>query len=266
MNLKRLIFTFFLVFSLLCSFSSAQPAAKNLNVYKAGEKLTYEGSVSKLLLRGLDVVDLSFAVYNSPDNRNYYIRAEAKSKGTLLKLFSFSFYQKFDSTVDGNSLNILKTVKRDEQGDRVRESEAVFDYRSDKVTYVETDPNDPQKSPRNVASTIGDQTQDLISAIYTLRRLPFALGKTFTIPVSDSGLVYQVPVKVTGREQQKTVLGKVMCWKIEPDVFGEKKMIEQKGDMTIWITDDNRRIPVRSKIETKIGKVEIKLRKVEKAK
>jgi len=36
--------------------------------------------------------------------------------------------------------------------------------------------------------------------------------------------------------------------------------------MTISITDDARRIPVRSKIDTKIGKIEIKLRKVEKAK
>ena len=92
------------------------------------------------------------------------------------------------------------------------------------------------------------------------------VGKTFTIPVSDSGMVYQVPVKVTAHEKQKTVLGKVMCWRVEPDIFGDNRMIEQKGDMTIWITDDNRRIPVRSKIETKLGKIEIKLRKVEKAK
>ncbi|MEO6588734.1 MAG: DUF3108 domain-containing protein [Pyrinomonadaceae bacterium] len=264
MNLKRIIFSIFLLIGLQF-FLFAQPP-KSPNLYKAGEKLTYEGSFSKLLLRGIDIADMSFTVYNSPDKQDYFIQAEARSKGTLLKLFSFSFYQKIDSTVDGDSLSVIKTVKRDEQGDRVRESEAVFDYRTDKVTYVETDPKDPQRPPRRVASEIKDETQDLISAIYTLRRLPFAVGKTFTIPVSDSGMVYQVPVKVTGLEKQKTVLGKVMCWRVEPDIFGDNRMIEQKGDMTIWITDDNRRIPVRSKIETKLGKVEIKLKKVEKAK
>ncbi|CAN5815577.1 hypothetical protein BH20ACI4_BH20ACI4_14890 [soil metagenome] len=265
MNLKRLISTFFLLVCLFCGFSFAQPAAK-LNLYKAGEKLTYEGNFSKLLLRGIDVAELSMTVYNSPDKEDYFVKAEAKSKGTLLKLFSFSFYQKVESTVDGDSLTILKTIKRDEQGDRVRDSEAVFDYTSDKVTYVETDPKDPQKPPRRVASSINDETQDLLSGIYALRRLPFAVGKTFMLSVSDSGMVYQVPIRITGRERQKTVLGKVMCWRVEPEVFGENRMIEQKGEMTIWITDDNRRIPVRSKIETKIGKVEIKLRKVEKAK
>ena len=172
MNLKRLIFTIFLLIGLQFLLFAQTP--KNPNLYKAGEKLTYEGSFSKLLLRGIDVADMSFTVYNSPDKQDYFIQAEARSKGTLLKLFSFSFYQKIDSTVDGDSLSVLKTVKRDEQGDRVRESEAVFDYRSDKVTYVETDPKDPQRPPRKVASTINDETQDLISAIYTLRRLPFA--------------------------------------------------------------------------------------------
>ena len=148
----------------------------------------------------------------------------------------------------------------------MRDSEAVFDYVSDKVTYVETNPKDPQRPPRRVATTINDETQDLLSGIYALRRLPFAVGKNFTLSVSDSGMVYQVPVRVTGREKQKSVLGKVMCWRIEPEIFGENRMIEQKGDLTIWITDDNRRLPVRAKIETSLGKVEIKLRKVERAK
>lgn len=263
MNLKKIFYAASL--SALLSLSLFAQSSKN-NYYKVGEKLTYEGSFSKLLIRGIDVADMSFTVHNSPDKDSYFVKAEASSKGTLSKLFNFSFYQKIDSVVDAESLSVLKTVKRDEQGERVRDSEAVFDYRADKVTYVETDPKDPQRPPRRVASSINDQTQDLISAVYNLRGLPFAVGKTFTIAVSDSGMVYQVPVKVTGREKQKTVLGKVMCWKLEPEVFGENRMIEQKGSMTIWITDDTRRIPVRSKIDTKLGKIEIKLRKVEKAK
>jgi hypothetical protein len=102
----------------------------------------------------------------------------------------------------------------------------------------------------------------LISAVYAMRRLPFAVGKIFELSVSDSGLVYKVPVRVTGREMQKSILGKTWCWRVEPEVFGENRMIEQEGNMVIWITDDARRVPVRSKIETGIGKIEIKLRKM----
>jgi hypothetical protein len=118
------------------------------------------------------------------------------------------------------------------------------------------------KPPRKIASTIQDQTHDIISGIYALRLLPLAVGKTFDFTVSDSGLVYDIPVKVTGREIQKSVLGKVWCFKVEPQVFGPGKLIEKEGSMIIWITDDARRIPVRSQINAPLGKIEVKLRAV----
>ena len=83
------------------------------------------------------------------------------------------------------------------------------------------------------------------------------------VPVSDSGLVYYVPVRVTGREQQKTIFGKVWCFKVEPQVFGPERMIEREGSMEIWITDDARRIPVRSRVKSNFGTIEIRLREAE---
>jgi hypothetical protein len=61
---------------------------------------------------------------------------------------------------------------------------------------------------------------------------------------------------------QKTILGKVWCFRVEPAVFGAGHMIEDKGSMSIWITDDPRRIPVRSRIDTSFGRVEVRLKAV----
>ena len=118
------------------------------------------------------------------------------------------------------------------------------------------------RPPRTVASSIKDETQDLVSAIYKLRHLPLAVGETFELTISDSGLVYKVPVRVAAREKKKSVLGKKWCFRIEPEVFGENRLIERDGDMTLWITDDRRRIPIRANINTNIGKVVVKLKKV----
>jgi hypothetical protein len=96
--------------------------------------------------------------------------------------------------------------------------------------------------------------------------MPLAVGKKFEVTVSDTGLVYKVPVRVTAREQQKTVLGKVWCFRVEPDVFGPGRMIEDKGKMTIWVTDDAKRIPVRSRIDTTFGRVEVKLKSMSNSK
>jgi hypothetical protein len=261
MVMKKFVCSLFIVLNIFCISISAQTELQPQS-YMAGESLTYEAKFSKII-KGITIADLSFAVERAENNRDYLITSDAVTKGSLLKLFKQRFVQKYESTVDGENFSIKRTVKRDEQGDRVRESEALFDYAEKKVIYIETDPNDAARAPRQIASPIQNDTQDLITAIYTLRRLPLVVGKTFDLTVSDSGLIYKVPVRVTARELQKSILGKVWCFRIEPEVFGENRLIEQKGSMILWITDDSRRLPVRSQINASIGRIEVKLKKIE---
>lgn len=225
-----------------------------------GENLTYEGKISKII-RGIAVADLSFTLQKDPNGADYLVKAEAKSKGTLLKLFRFSFLQELQSSIDSENFRATRTVKHDVQKERVRNSEAIFDYRQRRVTYIETDPNEPMRPPRRIASKIDDVSHDLISGLYSLRLLPLAVGKSFRMTVSDSGLVYEIPVRVTAREQQKSILGRQWCFRIEPQVFGPNRLIEREGDMTIWITDDARRIPVRSVVNSPYGKIDIRLKR-----
>jgi hypothetical protein len=251
--------SFLLGFLLFVSAIGAFAQTPKTKPFRVGETLTYEGKFSKII-KGIGVADLSLSVERAADGKNYLIKSEARSKGSLLKLFRFSFFQQFASTVDADDFRILKTVKHDEQKERVRDSEAIFDYSDRQVTYVETDPRDPARAPRKIASEISENTHDLVSAIYSLRLLPLAVGKSFDVHISDSGLLYKIPVRVTARVQQKSILGKMWCFRLEPEVFGVNRLIEQKGDMSIWITDDARRLPVRAQINSDIGRVEIKLK------
>ena len=239
---------------------SVQVSAQRTKPFTVGEVLTYEGKVSKII-QGIAVADMTFTLTNASNGVDYQIKTEARSKGSLLRFFRYSFYQDYTSIVDSQNFRILKTNKHDEQKERVRDSEAVFDYNNGQVTFVETNPKEPARPPRKIASEIKGEIHDMVSGIYALRMLPLATGKTFEITVSDSGLVYKVPVRVTRREVQKTVIGKVMCFRVEPEVFGMNRLIEQEGSMIIWITDDARRIPVRSQIKSNIGKIEVKLQK-----
>ena len=246
-----------MLFILVAAFAPKMPA--QVKPFAVGEVLTYEGKVSKII-QGIAIADLTFKFTNAPNNNDYLIKTEAVSKGSLLKLFRYSFLQQYESTVDSQNFRILKTIKHDEQKERVRDSEAVFDYNAKQVTYVETNPKEPMRVPRKIASEIQTEIHDMVSGIYALRLLPLAVGKVFELSISDSGLVYKVPIRVTGREIQKSVLGKIMCFRIEPEVFGVNRLIEQEGSMIIWITDDVRRIPIRSQIKTNLGKIEVKLK------
>jgi hypothetical protein len=254
-----------LIFVTLVGHAVAQPAAVTAP-FEIGETLTYDAKISKII-QGISVAELTFTVGRGAENDNYLITGEARSKGTLIKLARYSFLQKLDSVARRSDLRALRTAKHDVQKERIRNSEAVFDYGERRVTYTETDPNEPMRPPRMIASDLNGDTHDLLSGIYYLRTLPLAVGKTFDISISDSGLVYKIPVRVTGRERLKTEIGRVWCFKVEPEVFGEGRMIEREGSMIIWITDDARRIPVRSQVKASFGnigtaKLEIKLKSV----
>ena len=261
--MKRVFYRVILITAIClaaCGVMSAQhgdPPTPSARMFD-GETLNYEGKVNKIL-RGITVADLVFTT-SLANNNQLVIKSQAVSKGTLLKLFRYSFLQQYESTVDIDKFRILKTTKHDVQKQRVRDSEALFDYREKRVRFVETDPKDPTRPPRRIASEIAEPMYDMISAIYAARLLPLSVGKRIEFSVSDSGLVYKVPFAVTAREQQKTIWGKVWCWRVEPEIFGTNRLIEQKGNMVIWFVDDARRTPVRSEIKTEFGKFDIKLK------
>jgi hypothetical protein len=58
-------------------------------------------------------------------------------------------------------------------------------------------------------------------------------------------------VKVHGRERVKTEAGEFDCLVVEPILRGPG-IFTQKGRITVWLTDDARRMPVqiRSKLKT----------------
>jgi hypothetical protein len=223
----------------------------------AGEKLVFEGKVSRLKV-SISVAELTFSTA-STDKGDLIIQTEAVSKGTLLRLFRFSFLQQYESIVDPD-FRIKRTIKHDVQRSRIRDSDAVFDYDALMVTYVETDPKTPNRAPRRIASDIPAHLNDMVSAIYFLRAQEIKVGKRFDIPVSDSGLVYKVPVVIAARERQKTELGQRWCYRIEPEIFGTGRLIEQKGNMTIWLADDAFRTPVRALINSEVGRIEVKIK------
>lgn len=250
--------------------TSAVTANKSLTI-EAGEELVYTAEFSRSLLHGLDVGEFKFnssqgqltpkaAPPNDPVNV-LNLAGDVVSKGFFVRLFGIKFHEQIESTVDQLSLSALQTRMRDEQNNRVRESESVFDHGTRKVTWTEKDPGNPARPPRVVTAEFTEPVQDLLSGIYFLRTLPLDVGKSFEMVVSDSGRVVRVPISVAGRKRMKTVLGQVYALQLEPDVFGEGGLVRGAGRLSIWVTDDNRHIPVRAQIKVEAGNFEIKLKR-----
>jgi len=258
--------------------STSKAGVARVHPFEPTEELVYVAEFSRALLKKVDVADFRFTASKQPaqaslqkvstrleldKNDDPYLlkfTGDVTSKGFFVKLFNLRFREQIESIVDPASFTVRKTKKVDEQGKRHRVSETI--YADGKVTWVEKDPNDPSRPPRETVATFAGQVQDALSAIYYLRTQPLEVGKRFEVTISDSGVVYQVPVQVVERKRKKTVLGRVETFLVEPEVFGSDRMISGEGLFSIWITNDNRRIPVSARIKMKYGTFDITLRKV----
>ncbi len=247
--------TFWIV---VIAITAAGAIAQSPFPFSVGERLTYEGKINKFAV-SVTIGDMTFEVAELSGDKAR-LKVGARSRGTMLKLFRYSFYQTMDTIADPISLFALSSTKHDIQKDKIRDSATTFDYSRKMVTWVETNPDEPAQPPRTIASDLEGPTHDIVTGVYYLRTLPLALNYTTTINVSDSGLVYKIPIRVTARERQKTIFGNVWTWRVEPEMFGPGRFFEQKGKMEIWITDDPRHIPVRARVNAEVGKVDIKLK------
>lgn len=274
------IFTFVSLFALIVaasvSFARAQerpgshPATKPFEV---GEELHFEAEFSRALLRKLDVADLKFRASRTPvenandsqESRPYALTfsADVASKGFFARLFNLKFRERVESTVEPVSFTVQRTKIIDEQGKRVRNTESTFDSSKGKMTWTSHDPNNPTAEPRHKITDFSGQLQDVLSAIYFIRTQPLQVGKTFEVFIGDGGRVYKIPVKVVEKRRMKTVLGRVDVLRVNPELFGPDRLIDaEKGEFSIWITDDARHIPVAGRVKTDYGTFDIKLKRV----
>ena len=246
--------------------------------FEPAEELVYEAEFSRALLRKMDVADFRFTanrIHLSQPAKNSHsaalertaayalvFKGDISSKGFFAKLFNLRFRERMESIVDPISFAVQNTKRLDEQGKRIRSSEAVFDNVAGKVVWTETDPRNPSRPPRTVSSEFTGPVQDILSAIYYLRTQPLQVGKTLELVISDSGQVYHIPIRVVEKKRMKTVLGKVNAMRLDVELFGPRGMIESEGQFSIWFTEDAKRLPVSARVKNEYGTFDIKLKKV----
>ncbi len=244
-------------------FARAQQPAVNQLSFVRGEELYYEAEFKKGLLRGANIGEFRFSARPEQTSAADPLRlvADVVSKGLFTKLAGIHFHEHVESIVEPNQFIVMRTNKLDEQGKRVRTSDATFDHEKRKVTWTERDPNQNQP-PRITSLDFSEPIQDVLSMIYFVRLQKLEVGKSFDIPVSDSGQVFRMSVAVVERKRINCVLGRVNAIRIEPAMFGEGRMLRGEGKMSIWITEDSRHLPVWAQLKLNIGTVDIKLKRI----
>ncbi len=104
-------------------------------------------------------------------------------------------------------------------------------------------------------------SQDSLSALYYLRTLPLRTGEQVEFPVISEGKTWNARVTVLRREVVDSPMGKVPAIVLRPETQFQGAL-QKKGDSSIWLTDDDRRLILRLEAQVRVGTVVATLKNV----
>jgi hypothetical protein len=203
-----------------------------------GEKLVYSvqygiinAGEASLEIRNISMFD-SVPCYNIVSNAR---------TNDVFSVF-FKVRDRFVSLMDTTNLVSLRYEKNIREGKFRRNESVVFDQKRHRAIYKDKE------------VPIAPRTQDVLTSMYYVRTLPLAPGQNIALANHTDGKNYPLLIKVLGRERVTVEAGTFNCLVVEPFLRGPA-IFQQKGRVTVWVTDDQYRIPVLVKSKIVIGAV-----------
>ena len=85
-------------------------------------------------------------------------------------------------------------------------------------------------------------------------------GARITFPICDSGETFELAAEVVGRETVESGVGARESWKVSLRYLDARRQPDAERPMTLWITTDAARLPVRAEAKLPVGLFTLTLR------
>lgn len=191
---------------------------------------------------------LTFATANKTINKFYPVNDTVytlvRNKGLMTDVFRKSLHE--------GKFHNKSLIRFDRDDKKAVLSDTVF---KDPVKHT-------VKRSADTSVTIDGMEHSIMSAFYLVRSLPLKVGETSRFSAVSGKKRYELKVIVHGRESIETDLGTFNTIKVEPVLDGDG-IFNSSGRIFIWLTDDEKRIPVLMQCEIKLGSIKAKLTKVQ---
>jgi hypothetical protein len=215
------------------------------DAFGVGERLAF--SVNYGFINAGDAV-MSIPRYDTVLGRRCY-----RVEFTVNSLQSFAWIYKVEdhylTFIDAEAIAPLKFEQHIREGTYRRDFVAEFDQ------------------ARHVAKTtegtyhIPDYVHDIMSAFYFVRTIDFSgfvPGETTTLYNFYKDTSYTLLVRFLGRQELEVEAGTFKTIVVEP-LVKEGGLFKSEGRIVIWLSDDERKIPVRVNTKVVIGSIDVEL-------
>jgi Protein of unknown function (DUF3108) len=174
-----------------------------------------------------------------------HLVARAESNGFISRFYKVR--NTIQSWWDRDGRYTLRYSEKRHEGKYRKNSEIVFDHETRTARYED---GETFPVPPNV--------QDALSSFYYTRFQALPIGGSIVFDYHAGKKSKPLEVRVIGREHVKVPAGEFDCVAVEP-VLKAGGIFRNEGRLVIWLTEDERRMPVLMKSKVTIGSVSVVL-------
>ncbi len=214
--------------------------------YGLGEKLEYEVGY-QFITAGTGYFHIQPEPIERYGRKAFDVRFLVRSLQSLEWLYRVrDFYR---SVIDIGGIFPWEFEQKIREGKYKRDFKAYFDQFNNKAFAGDDEHDTPE------------YVHDIVSAFYYVRTLNLGSMRndsTFYMKNFFGDTTYNLGVKILGRQTIEVEAGKFRCIVIEPLVM-EGGLFKNEGNIYIWLSDDDRKIPVKVATKVLIGEVSAEL-------
>ncbi len=230
---------------------SAQAIGQIQKAYGDGEWFKFRIHYG-LLTAGYATLEVEQTTLNG--KQVYHIIGEGKTTGVSRWFFKVEDY--YQSYVDIDRDIPYRFIRKIDEGGHTKDIQIEFDHTASQALV------NNKKHNTEVTYSFPKDTQDMVSAFYYLRnRLDVRTlkeGDVTELNMFFDKENFKFRLKFLGREIVSTKFGDVSCLIFRPYVLAGR-VFKEKESLTVWISDDDNRMPVRISASLAVGSIKADL-------
>ena len=215
------------------------------HAFKEGEKLTFDVNYG-FVTAGIAVMAIP-TIKRISGREAYHVTFEVNSVPSFDMFYKVR--DRYETYIDVEGLFPWRFEQHIREGGYTRDFSAFFDQRKGKAKTSEGEYSIPL------------YVNDIVSAFYYARTLDYSNMKVNDLIHLQNfykDKVYNLDVKYLGKEVVEVPAGKFECIIVEP-LVKEGGLFKHEGNIIVWLTNDELKMPVKVRTKVVIGYVEAKL-------
>lgn len=137
--------------------------------------------------------------------------------------------------------------------------ETIFDYDQKEIVFI-----NHLKNITTYHKGIDKVFMDVLSGFFYLRTLPISLEDTVSVDIFDNNKFMTVKVQPIKEEKIELSDKKEIDTIVIKPLLDTEGLFKRKGDIIIWLSKDNNKIPLRIETKVSVGRVTAELREYKK--